>query len=186
MFKHDKEQYLVSLFVKGDALAMDKLYSEYADYLTTVCSWYIHNKEDLHDVLQESFIRIFTGMPSFQYQGKGSLSAWLKKVVINESLNFLKLNNSDMFVDKETDIPDTDDDDEPDVNNYSVSQLTNFIQQLPSGYRTVFNLYVLEGKSHKEIAEMLHIKPDTSASQLHKAKKMLIKMLKTTPNQEVK
>lgn len=178
MFKHDKEQYLVSLFIKGDARAMDKLYEEYADYLTTICSWYVHNKEDLHDVLQESFIRIFTGMTSFQYQGKGSLNAWLKKVVINEALHFLRDNNSDMFVDKEPDLPDSEDDEVPNVNNYTISQLTDSIRQLPSGYRAVFNLYVLEGKSHKEIAEILNIKPDTSASQYYKAKKMLIKMLK--------
>jgi len=73
LFGNNKEQHILSLFAKGDNRAMDKLYGTYADYLAQVCLRYIGNREDLHDVLQEAFIRIFTGIHSFEYRGKGSL-----------------------------------------------------------------------------------------------------------------
>lgn len=156
---------------------MDKLYDEYADYLAKVCSRYIQNQDDLHDVLQEAFIRIFTKIHTFEYRGRGSLKAWLTRVVINESLHFLRDNNSNIFVDKDVDLPDIIDD-EPDIDSLSITQITDTILKLPPGYRAVFNLFAIEGKSHKEIAELLNIKPDTSASQFHKARNMLARMLK--------
>lgn len=177
LFGYNKEQHIISLFSKGDALAMDKLYDEYADYLAKVCSRYIQNQDDLHDVLQEAFIRIFTKIHTFEYRGRGSLKAWLTRVVINESLHFLRDNNSNIFVDNDVDLPDITDD-EPDIDSLSITQITDTILKLPPGYRAVFNLFVVEGKSHKEIAKLLNIKPDTSASQFHKARNMLARMLK--------
>lgn len=165
--------------MKGDAFAMDELYAEYADYLTKVCSQYIENQENLRDVLQEAFIRIFTRIHTFEYRGKGSLKAWLTKVVINESLYFIRENDRSLFVDKKDMLSLSDiEAEEPNINSLSIHQITDTIQKLPPGYRTVFNLYVIEGKSHKEIAKLLNIKPDSSASQFHKAKNMLAKMLK--------
>ena len=100
---NNKEQHIISLFAKGDTLAMDKLYGEYADYLAKVCLRYIGNREDMHDVLQEAFIRIFTKIHTFEYRGKGSLKAWLTRIVINESLHFLRENDASAFIDKEVD-----------------------------------------------------------------------------------
>lgn len=174
---YNKERHIISLFVKDDALAMDKLYGEYADYLAKVCSRYIANQEDLHDVLQEAFIRIFTKIHTFEYRGRGSLKAWLARVAVNESLHFLRDNDSNVFVDKDVDFLEIIDD-EPDIDGLSISQITDTILKLPAGYRAVFNLFVVEGKSHREIARLLNIKPDTSASQFHKAKNMLARMLK--------
>lgn len=173
----NKEQHIISLFAEDDTLAMDELYGEYADYLAKVCSRYIANQEDLHDVLQEAFIRIFTKIHTFEYRGRGSLKAWLTRVVVNESLHFLRDNDSSVFVDKDLDLPDIVVDD-PDIDSLSIAQITDTILKLPSGYRAVFNLFVMEGKTHKEIARLLNIKPDTSASQFHKAKNMLARMLK--------
>ncbi|MGP1423835.1 MAG: RNA polymerase sigma factor [Prevotella fusca] len=185
LFWNNRELNIISLFEKGDALAMDKLYGEYADFLAKVCSRYISNQEDRHDVLQEAFIRIFTRIHTFEYRGKGSLKAWLTKIVINESLYFLRNNDPSLFTDKTTDIADSSTED-PDVDSMSITQITDTILKLPPGYRTVFNLYVIEGKSHKEIAELLNIKPDTSASQFHKARNMLAKMLKEQNKQNEK
>ena len=185
LFWNNRELNIISLFEKGDALAMDKLYGEYADYLAKVCSRYISNQDDRHDVLQEAFIRIFTRIHTFEYRGKGSLKAWLTKIVINESLYFLRNNDPSLFTDKTTDIADSSTED-PDVDSMSITQITDTILKLPPGYRTVFNLYVIEGKSHKEIAELLNIKPDTSASQFHKARNMLAKMLKEQNKQNEK
>ena len=161
LFGDNREQRLISLFGKGDARAMDELYSEYADYLAGVCSRYVQNKEDLHDVLQECFIKIFTKIATFEYRGKGSL----------------KDNEASMWVDWEVEPPALHEE-EPELDSLSVSQITELILRLPPGYRAVFNLFAIEGKSHKEIAQLLNIKADTSASQFHKAKNMLAKMIK--------
>lgn len=183
LFKHNKEQYILSLFSKGDAFAMDKLYAEYADYMASVCARYVSCADDLHDILQEAFIRVFTRIDTFTYKGDGSLKAWLTKVVINEALRFIRNRDANISISVDTDIPDVVDN-EPDIDSLSITQITNTILKLPPGYRAVFNLFVIEGKSHSEIATLLNIKPDTSASQLHKAKQLLAKMLKEQNHDE--
>ena len=172
LFKHNKEQYILSLFSKGDTLAMDKLYAEYADYMASVCTRYLGYTDDVHDVLQEAFIRVFTRIDSFVYKG-----------VVNESLRFLRDHNTNTSAIEDNDIPD-EVDEEPDIGSLSLTQITDSILKLPPGYRAVFNLFVIEGKSHNEISKLLNIKPDTSASQLHKAKQLLARMLKEQNNSE--
>ena len=171
--RRNKEQQLVSLFKKGHHQAMNKLYMEYADYLTGVCARYISDEDTLKDVLQESFIKIFTQIQQFEYRGKGSLKAWLTKIVINEAL--MQLRKEKFFlIPLQEELPD----EEPDTEGLSAETLLSFVRQLPPGYRAVFNLFVIEEKSHKEIAEILHIKPDTSASQFARARQMLAKMIR--------
>lgn len=172
----DNEQDIIGLFRRGDASAMDRLYAQYADYLTGVCYRYIINDDDLKDVLQESFIKIFTQIKSFEYRGRGSLVAWMSRIVVNESLQLLRRQKNDPLV-LDTELPDLPDED-PDTDNLTPEVLTRLLRKLPEGYRTVLNLYVIEGKSHKEIAELLHIKPDSSASQLHRAKNMFAQLIK--------
>lgn len=173
----DREKHIVELFQQGDSLAMDKLYMEYADYLTGVCARYISDEETLKDVLQESFIKIYTQFHQFEYRGKGSLKAWITRITINEAL--VQLRKDKYFADflPESDIPDLPDE-EPETEGLPTETLLAFIRKLPPGYRAVFNLFVVEEKSHKEIAEILHIRPDTSASQLTRAKQLLAKMIK--------
>ena len=176
----DKEQQILRLFGKGDPSAMDKLYAEYADYLAGVCSRYIPDEDEMKDVLQEGFIKIFTKISTFEYRGKGSLKAWSARIVINEALISLRKASSSLKMEEiGTEVPDVPEiEEEPDIDGLSEETMINFIKRLPPGYREVFNLYVIEGKTHKEIAKLLGIKPDTSASQFHKAKKMLAKMIK--------
>ena len=183
LFKHNKEQYILSLFSKGDTLAMDNLYAEYADYMASVCTRYLGYTDDVHDVLQEAFIRVFTRIDSFVYKGEGSLKAWLTKIVVNEALRFLRDHNTNTSAIEDNDIPE-EVDEEPDIGSLSLTQITDSILKLPPGYRAVFNLFVIEGKSHNEISKLLNIKPDTSASQLHKAKQLLARMLKEQNNSE--
>ena len=102
----NKEQYIISLFKKGDQHAMDKLYMEYADYLTGVCARYISDEDEVKDVLQESFIKIFTQIHLFEYRGKDSLKAWITKVVINEALMYLRQNKTFLVPIQESDIGD--------------------------------------------------------------------------------
>lgn len=173
----NKEQYILSLFKEAHQQAMDKLYMQYADYMTGVCARYISDEDTIKDVLQESFIKIFTQIHKFEYRGKGSLKAWLTKVVVNEALMHLQKNKTILVPLQESNISDLPDE-EPDVENLGTDVLFSFIQKLPDGYRAVFNLFVVEGKSHKEIAEILHIQPTTSASQFLRARKLLAEMIR--------
>ena len=92
----DKERYIQNLFERGDRRAMDKFYMEYADYLTGVCARYIADEDTLKDVVQESFIKIFTGIGEFTYRGKGSLKAWTTKIAVNEAL--MQLRKDKLFI----------------------------------------------------------------------------------------
>ena len=168
----DNEQQLLTRAGQGDHAAMRTVYSTYVRYLTAVCSRYIANNEDVKDLLQDVFLKLFSELASFEYHGKAALKAWLTKITVNEALKFLRRNNSIQFVglsEQSLDLPD----DEPDIDTIPSSVIFGMIRELPDGYRTIFNLYVIENKSHKEIATMLGIKESTSASQLHRAKALL-------------
>ncbi len=166
------EKELLRQIRKGKADAKYLVYMQYIRYLSATCSRYISNDEDIKDVLQESFLGIFGSIDSFRYQGEGSLKGWMNKVVVNESLKWLKKNSrldSTDLSDKELDIPD----EVPDTEGVPTDVIYQMIRSLPDGLRTVFNLYVIEERSHREIAQMLGIKESSSASQLHRAKAML-------------
>lgn len=168
----DNEQRLLSLVQRGDDEAMRAVYSSYVRYLSAVCARYIPNDEDVKDVLQESFLRIFDGIGSFEYRGKGSLKGWLTKITVNEALKFIRRNDKIEFVDISSH-QDIQPEEEPDIDSVPSSVIFRLIRELPDGYRTIFNLYVIENRSHKEIAALLGIKESTSASQLHRAKSLL-------------
>lgn len=174
---------LVEALRKGNKRAMQTLYDIYSGYLTAVCSRYIPNNQDLKDVLQESFIKIFTKIETFTFKGEGSLRGWCSRIVVNESLMFLRNVKKEGFITNMERLPETETDNE-ELGSEKVPQaaLQEMIRNLPAGYRAVLNLYVFEDKSHREIAQLLDIKEDTSASQLHRAKKVLAKMIKEYNN----
>lgn len=170
--ENDNEQMLLCLIAGGDEKATGMLYSQYVRYLTAVCSRYIRSDEDVKDVLQDSFIKIFSSIKTFEYRGEGSLKGWMTRIVINETLKFMKRNSRLDFVqlsNEKMDLPD----EEQKIEGIPSSVIYEMIRSLPDGYRTIFNLYVIEEKSHKEIADLLNIKESTSASQLHRAKAIL-------------
>ena len=177
-WNRDREEKEILKVKQGDASAMRNLYEEHIGCLTAVCSRYVVNEDDVKDVLQESFIRIFASVGKFEYRGKGSVRAWLTRVVVNESLGFLKKSPRLEVAYPDSELPDRAEEEGLDVASIPPEAIQEMVQQLPKGYRTVFNLYVFEQKSHKEIAGLLGIKPDSSASQLHKAKEQLSRMIK--------
>ena len=176
--KETEEERWLRKALDGDYTATEWIYRKHVRYLSALCSRYITEDEDIKDVLQESFIKIFTSLDSFEYRGEGSLKAWMAKITLNETLKFVR-NNSRLPInsidDKDTNIADGDSMETEDI---PTDVLHRFIRELPDGYRTVFNLYVIDDKSHKEIAQLLGIKENTSASQLHKAKSMLAQKIK--------
>ncbi|MBR3717800.1 MAG: RNA polymerase sigma factor, partial [Bacteroidaceae bacterium] len=145
-------------------------------YLTAVCARYITQEEELKDVLQDSFIRIFSAIDMFEYRGEGSLRAWSRRVVVNEALNALRQSKQLSPISYTEQLPDIQEE-EPETDDVPPDVIQRFIRELPVGYRTVFNLYVFEDKSHQEIAQMLHIKESSSASQLSRAKSILAKRI---------
>lgn len=170
-----EEETLVRKAKQKDRGAYRSIYDLHAGTLYAVCSRYIPNDEDAKDVLQDCFLKIYATIGTFQFRGAGSLKGWMTKIVINESLKFLKQSCHFEFseVDSIPDIEDNDTDAELDSD-----LIFRMIRELPDGYRTIFNLYVIEEKTHKEIANMLGIKENTSASQLHRAKAMLAHNIK--------
>ena len=160
------ETELVERCGKGDNLARKQLYERYAGQLMAICVRYTGDREVAQDVLHDGFLNIFRSFSQFTYKGEGSLKAWLARIMVNEALGYLRKKastNQEVIVEELPDVPQ--------------SVLMQFIKELPDGYRTVFNLYVLEEKGHKEIAEMLGITEHTSSSQLYRAKTLLMKKI---------
>ena len=149
---------------------MRRLYDLYSGYVMAVVMRYVPDRDDVPDVVQDAFIKIFTSIGQYEYRGEGTLKMWLSRVTANEALGFLRRKGNITFTDN---IPDEPIDDEPDISQISNEALTEMIASLPEGYRVVLNLYVFGQMSHKEIADELGITPSTSASQYYHAKKML-------------
>ena len=162
-----------------DPDAQKVLYDLYKDTLYAVCLRYIKSAHDAEDVFIDAFYKIFTKIDHFK--GDGSFEGWMRRIMVNESLMFLrKKTNLHLTVelpDKEiADVQESDDED------MSFDDIMKVLDELPVGYRTIFNLYVFEDMKHREIAEMLGISINTSKSQLILAKKRLADILKKKEN----
>ena len=180
----NKESELLDLIRKGDRSAMSDLYRLNIGFLTALCSRYIIDRDEIKDTLQNSFIKICSSLDKFQYRGPGSLKAWMSRIVVNESLKTLSGHRKyDKFKDDlKIDISETEE--EPQIDDIPANVIQEMIRELPDGYRTVFNLFVFEEMSHKEIAGILGITESTSASQFHRARNMLAKKIKDYRNRE--
>jgi RNA polymerase sigma-70 factor (ECF subfamily) len=167
----------IKLLRKGDSNALHFFYNRYASSIYTVILRYIINVQDAEDLLQDSLIKILESLNKFQFVDENSLKAWMKKISIHTTINHMrnrnKIQNVDEFpidlisnfeaeIDNNFTLPDI----EPE-------QLFAVIAELPTGYRTVLNLFVFENYSHKEIASQLNISENTSKTQLLKARKLL-------------
>ena len=159
--------------IKDDALCQKSLFNRYASTLLGVCMRYARNKEDAEDILQDAFIKIFKKIS--QFKGDGSFEGWMRRVVVNTALKKYTVSrySKEFSVDevKDSHLPDSND--VPAFNHLTEKDLLLLIHNLPDGYRIIFNLYVIEGFQHDEIAHMLGIQPGTSRSQLVKARQML-------------
>ncbi|SEF40090.1 RNA polymerase sigma factor [Parabacteroides chinchillae] len=157
----------------GDNQARKELYELYAEKMLCLCYRYAGDIDVAHDLLHDGFLKVFSSISSFTYKGEGSLRAWLSRVFANTALEYLRrkdLLRQGISLDEVYDLPNEP---EPDACNLSMDILMRFVTDLPYGYRTVFNLFVFEHWSHKEIAAQLHINEKSSASQLNRARKIL-------------
>ena len=176
-FIGNEEQRLVKRLQEGDKTAARDFYARYGDSLASVCARYIADEEDLKDVIQNALVHIFSHIDDFKYRGDGSLEAWATKVMVNESLKFLRTRRQHELLQPGYDVIDESYDDLS-LSDIPPDIFQQMLNRLPTGYRMVLTLYVLEGKSHQEIARLLGIKKDSSASQLVRAKAILAKMIK--------
>lgn len=165
----DKELIRRCLKNKSDAQRM--LYEKHSSMVYTVCYRYAKNSEDARDLLQETFINVFTNLKKFN--GTGSFEGWVRRIAVNCAIRH--------YQKTEKRIDDGDIDYSPDAQTYanaidhlSAKEIMHQINQLPDGYRMVFNMYAIEGYSHKEIAEQLNISESSSRSQLARARVALI------------
>jgi RNA polymerase sigma-70 factor (ECF subfamily) len=165
------EQSIIAGCTNNDAASQRELYNKYSPKMLSVSYRFAQNREDAEDILQEAFIKIFSQIHTFQ--NKGAFEGWIRRIVVHTCINFLKKNKkfsenvdianaTTVFVKEET---------MPSI--MQAKQVVECIKILPIGYRTVLNLYAIEGFSHKEISNMLDIEESTSRSQYTRAKAML-------------
>ncbi len=166
---------LIKEIKQGSAAAQKCLFDQLSGKLLLVCLRYVKNYEDAEELLLDGFYKFFKNLFAYSYQGDAALYMWIKKIMVNECLMFLRKKNAFTIATEAAteDIPL----EEEALNNLSAKEIFDLVVQLPVGYRTVFNLYVIEGYGHKEIALSLGIAEGTSKSQLSKAKSLLQKML---------
>lgn len=185
------ERRLIRDIMKGNRMAMQELYNLTVRNMTAVCSRYVIDQNDVNDVLQESYLKVFSGIGAFTSHDGGSLVAWIRRIVMNESLQLLrrkKLLNQLVSLDDVEDEPEDLTVTEQ-VTNYvssiDIGNLMELVQQLPDGYRTIFNLYAIEKLPHSKIASMLGISEGTSASQYHRARKLLAQRILEHQNKKL-
>lgn len=165
---------IVNRCKQNDPKAQELLFNSFSKSLLGICCRYIKNRDDAEDVLQDSFIKILLNIN--QYRGEGNFEGWMKRITVNTALTFLKEKQKIRFETADklyiVDEPETDIEDD-----IKAEYILECLNELPMGYRTIFNLYLVEGFSHKEIAEQLGIKEATSRSQFSKARQYLIELI---------
>lgn len=173
---------LISGCIKQDKACQEALYKRFYGKMMGVCLRYARDRDEARDMLQEGFIKVFTSLRNFA--SKGSFEGWIRRIVVNTAVDHLRRNKHEYMIvstvyAREGDIPDHADEleEEDAINELSEEQILAVVQKLSPAYRTVFNLYVIENFSHKEIAERLNISEGTSKSNLAKARFQLKKNL---------
>jgi len=172
------EQQIIDGCVRGEPWAQKKIYELYSSVMLGVCVRYVSDKETARDLLQDGFIKLFTKVDTFA--GTGSFIGWMRRIFATTALEYLRRNDA---LKQSVSIDEYDyfieDVDVSILSKISADDLMTCVTELPNGYRTVFNLYAIEGYSHFEIANMLNISENTSRSQFMRARKILQKSVQT-------
>ncbi len=165
------EEAILKGCLNNEAVAQRQLYNQYSPKMLSVCYRFAHNREDAEDMLQEGFIKVFTQMHTFE--SRGAFEGWIRRIIVHTCINILKKNkkfNESVDIIHATGVQ-VREESVPSV--IQAKQVVECIRMLPIGYRTVLNLYAIEGYSHREISDMLDIEESTSRSQYTRAKAML-------------
>lgn len=164
---------LLSRCKKGDNVAFKTIYDNYKKAMFNISHRLLNNSDDANDVLQEAFIKAFQNITNFE--NESAFGSWLKRVVINRSIDVLRKQKENIISIEKVEIEDEIE--EPKEIKYDIESVRKCMQELPDGYRIVLTLYLFEDYSHKEISSMLKISEGTSKSQYNRAKKKLIQLI---------
>lgn len=165
---HQDEQTIIRMAIDQNRFAQQQIYSSYSSKMLSVCRQYIKDLHLAEDVMITAFMKVFTHLKNFEH--KGSFEGWIRRIMINECISFIRVKKQVKFIEDETFFEERYNDIE---GKFSMDDIQFLIDGLPDGYRMVFNLYVIEGYKHQEIGELLGISEGTSKSQLMHARKML-------------
>jgi RNA polymerase sigma-70 factor (ECF subfamily) len=168
LFFDKEDQKLIEGCLKGQSLAQEKLFKKYYGIMLGICLRYTNNRNEAKEVLQEGYIKVFNYLHTFHFDG--SLSGWMKKIMVNTAIDKYRKRIAEPVSYDISEMATVENDIISDLNK---NDLLECINCLPAGYKAVFNLYVIEGFNHREIAEQLGINEGTSKSQLAKAKQYL-------------
>ena len=163
---------------RGDNAARRALYDSYSRQMLAVGMRYVADRATAEDILHDVFVNVLCNFDKFTFRGNGSLKAWMNRVMANASLDYLRKNASFDAVDSDAMENAMADDSDTDAEAIPPEAIMGVSRELPTGYRTVVNLYTFEGKSHREIASLLGINEKSSSSQLSRAKALLTKRIK--------
>ncbi|NOQ71725.1 MAG: sigma-70 family RNA polymerase sigma factor [Crocinitomix sp.] len=184
MIELETNNKLLEACLKGDQKARKKLYDLYAPQMMSVCYRYLKNDEAAKEVFQQAFFNVFKNLK--QLKDPKTLSGWIKQIFVNAALTNLNSKKRLYLIGELSDANNGFENQNQAIDNLEVEVIMNMIENLPAGCRTVFNMYAIDGYSHKEIAEHLGISVGTSKSQLHDARKMLQKWIRANENVQMK
>lgn len=165
------QQELVEGCRKRERSAQKQLYDAFAGKMFAICLRYVKNRSDAEDILQDSFIKIYENIDTFR--GDSPLQYWIKSIVVNTALKHIRKQKNLMELDDVHTYTNHVVDSELTLSGFQMQQLMGFIQELPTGCQTIFNLYAIEGYQHNEIAELMGISEGTSKSQYSRARMLL-------------
>ena len=174
---HHEENELIQLAVENNRLAQQQIYTQFSPKMLSVCRQYIKNIHQAEDIMITAFMKVFTNLKNFQH--KGSFEGWIRRIIINECISFIRVEKKLKYIEEETYFEESFNNIE---SQFSIDDIQFLIDSLPDGYKMVFNLYAIEGFKHHEIATMLGINEGTSKSQLSHARKMLQGQINTLKN----
>ena len=174
---HQEETELIKLAVTNNRQAQQKIYSKFSSKMLSVCRQYVKDIQLAEDVMITAFMKVFVNLKNFE--NKGSFEGWIRRIMINECISYIRVQKQVKFIDDENYFEETTNNIESQL---SVDDIQFLIDKLPDGYKMVFNLYVVEGYKHHEIAKMLGINEGTSKSQLSHARKTLANQINQLKN----
>ena len=172
-----KEASIIQLAKKQDIAAQKMLFEHYYEAVFLLCLRYVSKREDAEELVLDAFQKAFAAIGQFEYRGEGAFRAWISTIAVNLCIRFLKSQKGFIIELNENETESIFIDDAAAIQNLMAKDLYQIIDSLPLGYKTVFNLYVMEGMTHQQVAQMLGITENTSKSQLRKAKILLQKKL---------
>jgi RNA polymerase sigma-70 factor, ECF subfamily len=169
---------------KGDKESFRQLFQKHSPWMMGICLRYCRNRNDAQDVMQETMIKVFNAITDFNFQSDPQFIAWMKRIAVNTSLNFIRSQAKDNFISLDENFNgitvSEEIEDYSETKTLSHEKLLEMINEMPAGYRAVFNMYVFEQMSHKEIAQELRISENTSKTQLLKARGFLKNKISNT------